>query len=175
MKKKIAIIVIVAVAMTCGIYFGVLNHREEQVKIVPTLEEGFGIWQSEQFIDGNPGGRNVTTLTILNGKDKDRSFWVSLEPAREDKLPEGYELFPEENFDWFTFCGWNGTHEIEEPKVTLKAGEHYHLPIEVRVPWDATFLNQPAELRVQVTEMSQSFQLTAVASRWYIVVTETPE
>ena len=171
MKKKLPLIALIAATLTVGIYFSVLNASDK----VPTLEQGFGIWESEQELEGNPGGYNVATLTIINGNDEDRSFWVSLEQANPTKLPDGYEVFPEEHYDWFTLSGWDGTQVTTEPKVVLKAGEYYQVPIAIRVPYSTTYLDTEAELRVRVTELSGTFQVTALESRWYIVVVETPK
>jgi len=169
--KKTLVIIAVMLAVTAGVYFGVGHFRPG----VPTLEQGFGIWESEQAITANPGGSNIATITIINGQDKDRTFWVSIEQANPDKLPDGYECLPARYFSWFTPSGWDGSQVTVEPKVVVKAGQYRHVSILVAVPTSTDYLTQPAELRVRVTELSGGFQITALESRWYIVVVETPD
>lgn len=172
MKKKIIIVIVAAIAVTTGVYFAVLQNRIETVSTIPTLEESFGIWESQQNIVSNPGARQNATLTILNGPGQDRWVWVSLEQPSLEHLPNGYEPFPEENYDWFTLTGWNGTHKTKEPAIYIEAGCYYQLAIPIEVPYDTDFLYRHAELRVQVTEINPgAFQLNAVASKWYIYVT----
>lgn len=160
MKKKILIGIVLAVVITVGAYFGIVHFRSG----VPRLEEGFGIWESEMEIEGNPGGNNTAILTIINGKDRDRTFVVSLEQPNPNKLPNGYEAFPQENYDWFT---------IPETAINITAGHYYQLQIPITIPYDTDYMYRHAELRVRVTSFDPTglVQL-AVESKWYIVVTE---
>jgi len=162
MKKKILIGVMV-VALAAAGYF-IADHLKVHV---PQLEQGFGIWESEMSIVANPGGTNVATLTIINGRDQDRSFYITLEQPNPNKVPYGYDVFPQECYGWFT---------MPETAIDITAGHYHQLQIPISVPYNATYLNRNAELRVQVTAFDATglVQL-AVQSRWYIVVTETRE
>ena len=159
-KKKILISVVLVVAIGIAGYL-IADHFSVHV---PELEQGFGIWESEMDIVANPGGSNTATLTIINGKDQDRCFYVTLEQPRLDKLPDGYEALPQTNYSWFT---------VPETAINITAGKYYQLQIPISVPYNATYLNRNAEVRVQVTAFDSTglIQL-AVQSRWYIVVTE---
>jgi len=172
MKKKIAIIAIIAVAITCGAYFGIAATRSQ----TPYLESGFGIGESEMEFVANPGGYNVAYLTIINGHDMDRWVTVSLQQPGLNRLKDGYQPLPQECYDWFTLTGWDGEQPTLEPKVYLEAGEIREISIPVSIPSNTTFMNEPAQVMVQVTEVNpNAFQLMAVACKWYIVVVATPE
>ena len=163
MKKKVLISVILVVAIGIAGYL-IADHFRAHV---PQLEQGFGIWESEMEFVANPGGYNVATLTIINGKDQDRCFYVTLEQPRLDKLQVGYEPFPKENYDWFT---------VPETAINITAGHYYQLQIPITVPYYTEYMNTNAELRVQVSAFDATglVQL-AVQSRWYIVVVATEE
>jgi hypothetical protein len=188
MKKKIAIIAIVAAMVTAGVYFGIgyaqakiltvgraYNIWEAEQESKGNLGT-FAIWESEERIVANPGGSNLATLSIFNTRDKDRTFWISIEQANPNKLPDGYECLPAKYFNWFTPTGWDGEKVTAEPKVVVKAGQYRQISILVSIPLSTDYLNQPAEVRVRVTEIdSGSFQVNALESRWYIVIVPTPE
>ena len=173
MKKKIAIIVIVAVALTCGLYFGIGAIRPITT---PYLETGLGIGISEAEVVGNPGGYEVGYITVINGQDKDRRAWISVEVPSPNKVRNGYEPLPAECCSWFTPIGWDGEHATTEPMVFLKAGEIRKVSIGVSIPYNTTFLDRPAQVMIQAVEVDPyAFQLTGAASIWYILVVETPE
>jgi len=158
-KKILASLILVVVLGVAG--YLVADHFKVQV---PQLEQGFGIWEAEEYIVANPGGTNIATLTIINGKDQDRSFYITLEQPNPNKLQPSYEAFPLANYGWFT---------VPESAIGIAAGKYYQVQIPISVPYNATYLNRNAELRVQVTAFDPTglVQL-AVQSRWYIVVTE---
>jgi hypothetical protein len=160
MKKKVLISIVLIVAMGLASYLIVDHFRVH----VPQLEQGFGIWESEMEFVANPGGNNTATLTIINGKDQDRLFYVTLEQPRLDKLQAGYEAFPIANYGWFT---------VPKSAINLTAGQYYRVQIPIVVPINTTYMNRNAELRVRVSAFDTTglIQL-AVESRWYIVVTE---
>jgi hypothetical protein len=159
--KKILVSILLIVAMGFAGYL-IADHFRVHV---PQLEQGFGIWESEMEIVANPGGTNIATLTIINGEDADRSFYITLEQPSLTKLQPGYEPFPVEDYGWFT---------IPDSAIDITAGHYYQLQIPISVPYNATYLNRNAELRVQVTAFDSTglIQL-AVQSRWYIVVIAT--
>jgi len=162
MKKKVIIGVLVVALAAAG--YLIADHLKVDV---PQLDRGFGIWESEMSIVANPGGTNIATLTIINGKDQDRSFYITLEQPNPDKVPYGYDVLPQECLAWFT---------VPDTAINITKGNYYQLQIPISVPYNATYLNRNAELRVQVTAFDPSglVQL-AVQSRWYIVIVETPE
>ena len=115
MKKRIVIIAAVVV-VAAGIYFGVgyaqagvlttgQAYRIWESNMAERELVGFAILESEQEFVGNPGGSNMATVTIFNTQDKDRTFWISIEPANPDKLLNGYECLPTRYFTWFTPTG----------------------------------------------------------------------
>ena len=165
MKKKILIRNALLVVLVVLAGYLIVNHFRGGG--VPQLEEGFGIWESEMEFVANPGGYNIATLTIINGNDQDRCFYVTLEQPRLDKLPDGYEPFPQENYDWFT---------MPESAINITAGHYYQLQIPIAVPYYTDYMNTNAELRVRVSAFDPTglIQL-AVESRWYIIVTATEE
>jgi hypothetical protein len=171
MKKKIAIIAIVAAMVTAGVYFGIGHLGGSGV---PVLAEGFGIWESEVQINNlYPGYTGTVPLTIINGNDKDRIFSVSMELANPDKLANGYECMPEEYFKWFTIVGWNGTQTIPQPEVMLKAGEYHHVTVVVSVPNNAECWGEHMEVRVRVSDITSSGLVSlAIDSRWYIIIAD---
>ena len=162
MKKKV-IIGLLVVALAAAGYLIAGHFRVH----VPQLEQGFGIWESEMEVVANPGGNNTAVLTIINGNDQDRSFYITLEQANPAKVPYGYDVFPEECYSWFT---------VPDSAINITKGHYYQLQIPISIPYNATYLNRNAELRVQVTAFDATglIQL-AIQSRWYIVVTATGE
>lgn len=169
MKKKTIIGIAVAVAIAAGAYFGIAH-----IDRMPTLAEGFGILESEIEIRGvYPGWSGELPLTIINGKDQDRVFSVTLEQANPAKLKFGYEALPAVYYDWFEITGWNGKTDILEPEVTLAAGKHHTLMIVVAVPNDMAYLGKNAEVRVRVSDMtSPGLVALAIESRWYIITAQ---
>jgi len=182
--KKTLILIAIMLAVTAGVYFGVGHFRSPVEQAYRTWvadqlskgnTEAWGVLESEQELTGNPGGSNIATLSIFNMPGQNRTFWVSIEPANPNKLPDGYECLPARYFSWFTPSGWDGARVTAEPKVVVKAGEYRQVGILVAIPTSTSYLDHPAELRVRVTEISGGFQITALESRWYIVVVETPD
>jgi hypothetical protein len=159
MKKKLIIGILIVVLAGAG--YLIADHLRVHV---PQLKQGFGIWESEMEIVANPGGTNIATLTIINGKDQDRVFYITLEQPNPDKLQPNYEPFPAANYGWFT---------VPESAIDIAAGKYYQLQIPISIPYNTTYLNRNAELRVQVTASdSTGLVQLALQSRWYIVVTE---
>ncbi len=160
MKKKILIGIAVPVVIVAGLYFGVLNRGG-----VPTLQEGFGILESEvELRNVYPGWEGSVPLTVINGKDKDRVFSISLEQPNLKKLKPFYRAFPEEYYSWFT---------ITEPEVAIEAGHYHEVLIIFVMPEDAHYEGQQTEIRIRVSDMTPEGLVTlAVESRWYIITAE---
>ena len=164
-NKKIILGIAIAVVIFVGLYFGVLN-RSDVPTDVPTLEEGFGIWESEiMFADAEPGCVDTAPLTIICGKDSARNFTVSIEQPRSDKLKDGYAAFPEDYYSWITLP--------EAQPIVIEAGGYRTLDIQFAVPTSANYSGQQMEARIRVSEINLTglIQL-ALESRWYIVIAE---
>lgn len=176
-KKRILLVALVAVIATVGTYFAVGHFRMSCVLENDPLylEEGFGIAQAAvEFVNVYPGWVGSAPLTIINGNDKDRVFWVSCEQPNPDKLKKGYEAFPEEYHSWITITGWDGTQDIVEPEVVLAAGENHELVITLAMPEDADYADKRAEVRIRVAEKNPTRLVTiAIESKWYIITAES--
>jgi len=171
MKKKILIGVLV-VALAAAGYLIAASHYlvYDYFRLyVPELDpnEGVGIWESEVGVLGNPGGANSRFLTFLNGKDADRTFYITLQSPNPDKLPLGYEPLPLEYYDWFT---------LPDEGIPVKAGGYCRAKITVEVPCDTDYLDKNAVVKVQGVGFDPSgYAQLGAASIWYIVVTATEE
>ena len=176
-KKRILLTVLVAVLATTGTYFAIghfkVTHVEENDPL--HLEEGFGIAQAAvEFVNVYPGWVGSAPLTIINGDDKDRVFWVSCQQPNPEKLKVGYEAFPEEYYSWITITGWDGTESTTAPEVVLNAGENHELTITLAMPTDADYTNKKAEVRIRVAEKNPIGLVTiAIESKWYIITAES--
>ena len=173
MKKKIAIIAIVAVILTCGIYFGL--GMKGTPNEMPVLAEGFGILESQIEVNSlYPGYTCTLPLTIINGNDRSRVFAISLEQPNPNKLQNGYEAFPEEYYRWITLTGWDGERPTIEPEVVLEAGEHHKVVVALAMPNNADGLwNKHMEVRVRVSDTTSPGLVTlAIEARWYIVIAD---
>jgi len=160
-NKKIIIGIILAMAIAAGSYFGVMHFKSG----VPSLDEGFGILQSEvEFRNVYPGWSGSAPLTIINGKDRDRTFSISLEQPNPNKLKQFYQVFPEEYYSWIT---------ITEPEVSLKAGQYHEQVIIFAMPEDVHYEGKYTEVRIRVSDITPEGLVTlAVESRWYIITAE---
>lgn len=161
MSTKAKLIILIAVLVAVGGYFAVRNSQ----KGVPTLDAGIGILQSSVEIrNAYPGWEGSVTLTIINGKDQDRTFSISLEQPGFNELKPGYVAFPEEYYDWFT---------ITEPTINIAAGKYYETLIIFAMPEDAHYDGKQTEVRVRVSDLTpQGIVGLAVESRWYIITAE---
>jgi hypothetical protein len=160
-NRKLIIIIVAAIAIAVGAYFGIAHLRNR----MPSLNEGFGILQSEvEFRNVYPGWSGSAPLTIINGRDQDRTFSVSLEQPNPTKLKDGYEAFPQQYYSWIT---------ISEKDVTIKAGQYHEEIIIFAMPEDADYAGKQAEIRIRVSDMTpQGLVTLAVESRWYIITAE---
>jgi len=158
MKKKILIGIIVAVVAVGAVYAA--THLPRTEAGIPELEEGFGIYGSEVKFDGvYPGYSGNASITIINGKDKDRVFSVSITEA--STLTKGYEAFPKEYFYWVT---------ITKPEVTITAGGMEEIPITLSMPEDTNYASKHAEFRIRVGDLTQTGLVQiALESKWYII------
>lgn len=166
MKKRIAIVVAVAMMATAGVYFGVVHSSSEPE--VPTLAEGFGIWESEIIIDdAEPGATGLVPLTIICGQDQDRTFMVTVEVPSEGKTKNGYQPFPENLHNWLT---------LPDDLIYIEAGGHHSLEIPFRMPYTATVPpGTQMEARLRVTEVGHGGLVhIGIEARWYIIVTASP-
>ncbi len=179
MGKKRITIILIAIGIAIGAYFGVGHLMGEGPGTEPNsnndgLLTGFGIAQSSiEFRNVYPGWNGTAPLTIINGQVRDRVFWVSLEQPNPDKLKEGYQSLPEKYYSWITINGWDGAAVTSEPEVVLKAGERHELTLVLTIPEDIDYADKRAEVRVRVSDLSQTGLVqVAVETRWYIIVAE---
>jgi len=158
---NVLLIIIIALAVAIGAYFGVTYLMGR----VPSLDEGFGILQSEvELRNVYPGWQGEVPLTIINGKDQDRTFSVSVEQPQPNKVKAGYEVFPEQYFSWIT---------ITETDIPIKAGHYYETVIIFAMPEGVNYAGKQTEVRVRVSDMTpQGLVTLAVESRWYIITAE---
>lgn len=183
-NKRIAIIVIVAVALACGGYFGLMSFRDT----TPVLAEGFGILQPEVEIRNiYPGYVATIPFTILCGEDGDRTFAVTLQQPNLAKLRNGYKPFPEGNYSWLgvesSYQGgvwkwdriqFDGEIDFGDP-ILVDAGHYRQLTILVTMPWELAlnevdWYDKETEVRVRVSELSATgFVQLAIESKWYII------
>ena len=161
MNKKLIIGIVVVVVIAVGAYFGITHLRNR----MPRLDEGFGILQSEvELRNVYPGWEGSAPLTIINGKDQDRTFSISLEQPNPNKLKAGYVVFPEEYYSWIT---------ITEPEVFIKAGGYHEIVIIFAMPEGVHYEGNQTEVRIRVSDMTpQGLVTLAVESRWYIITAE---
>lgn len=178
MKKKILIVaVIIAVAITVGIYFGARSHtthgpvlwrwNDTDIYCVggsptpPHLKEGYGIYGSEfRFANAGPGSTGTVPLIIMNGRECDRTIAIHITPIDVDKLAEGYEPLPPEYYCWITAA--NST-------VLVRAGENYYLPMTLTIPTDTTYRNKKVEVGIFIKDVNQlGFTQIGYTQIWYI-------
>lgn len=178
-NKKIAIIIAVAVVVAVGGYFGLMQFKDT----TPVLAEGFGILQPEIEIRNiYPGYVATVPFTLLCGEDMDRMFAITLEQPNPNKLKDGYEALPEDNYSWVAIDGsyqggtwewdriaFDGGIEMGDP-IMVDAGHYRQLTVTVTMPDDSAYYGKETEVRVRVSELSTTglVQL-AIESKWYIV------
>lgn len=178
-KKKIAIIIAVAVVVAVGGYFGLMQFRDT----TPVLAEGFGILEGIVPIpDVRPGWDYLVPLTILCGPDGDKVFVVTLEQPNPDKIPQGFVAFPEEYYSWIHMASqsyqggtwtwdritFNDGTDLGDP-IVVDAGHYRSLTLVLTMPDSVDYYGQNAEVRVRVTELSATgFNRIAYESKWYI-------
>jgi len=173
-KTEILVRITLAIALATACYLIVDHFRTPTVHIsegtevitnttlVPQLESGIGIWGAEAYITGNPGGSNTSYLTILNGPEQDRTFYVTLMPPNPAKLLPGYELLPQECYGWII---------VPETGVNVTAGNYCQLEVPIAIPVGTKYLNKRFQLMVQVTAFDPTGMVwMAVAQKWYINV-----
>jgi len=178
-NKRIATIIVVAVVVAVGGYFGLMQFKDT----TPVLAEGWGIFQPEVEIRNiYPGYVATAPLTILCGKDYDRVFAVTLEQPNLAKLRDGYEPFPKAYYSWaqigpsYQGGAWDwdriqfdGDIEFGSP-IIVEAGHYRQLAISLTMPEWAEYWDKSTEVRVRVSELSTTglVQL-AIESKWYII------
>lgn len=124
----------------------------------PSLSDGFGLYDSLVYINEvNPEEEKVVLLTIVNGKDLDRLFTISVNSPSEVK--EGFEPFPVEYFYWII---------IPETEVFVLAGESHQIPITLSMPIDIIYQDKKMEVRILVEDITQGGLHTALEARWFI-------
>ena len=180
-KERIAGVVVLALLSALTGYF-IIGHVVDK-DAVPTLAEGFGILESEvEFRHVYAGWEGTAPLTIINGADKDRTFWVSVQPASPNKVKNGYEPLPEDFHKWLTVPGQN---------ITVPAGSYHQCTITITVPEDAPeyrseyttlvlgddgtnlYTANQFEIRIRVTDMMpEGLVSMAIEARWYIITAE---
>jgi hypothetical protein len=122
-----------------------------------TLEEGYGVYAETHFWGMYAGWSGTAPLVIVNGKDKDRTFLITIE--RPSKLELGFEALPEECFSWIT---------ISDSLVTASAGETIQVPVTITIPSDIVYSNKHQEVAIQVRETEQGLVQIALQSKWFI-------
>ena len=169
-KKRIAIYVVLAIVLVASGYLIAASRyvAHDYFRLfVPELNpnEGVGIWESQVDVVGNPGGSKTGILTFLNGKDADRTFYITLQAANPEllaRLPFGYEAFPPEYYDWFT---------LPDEGILVKAGDYCRVQITIQVPYDTAYLQTNAVVKVQGIGFDPNgFAQLGVASIWYITI-----
>ena len=130
---------------------------------IPNLPEGFGLYGSEVEFSGVYAGWNGTVpVTIINGRDKERLFVLSL--VQPTTLKEGYEALPKEDYSWVT---------ISETQVTVPAGITYEIPVMLSIPSDVSssaLAGKKYEVGILVEDITQTgFVQIALETKWYIV------
>lgn len=126
--------------------------------IVWETEEGYGI-NSEAHIEGVYAGWTGTVpLIIINGKDKARTFLVTVE--KPTNLVSGFEALPEECFSWIV---------VSNSLVTVSAGETIQVPVTITIPANITYVNKRQQTAIEVKEADQGFVQIAVQCKWFIV------
>ena len=178
-NKRIAIIVIVAVALACGGYFGLMQFRDT----MPVLAEGFGISPpNAQIPDVKPGWDYLVPFTVLCGQDCDKVLSVTLEQPNPTKLKDGYIAFPEECYSWISIDSgsyqggewkWNRItfNEVKfgDP-IIVEAGHYRKLAIRITMPEGCGYYDEQMQLNVRVSEPGATgFNRIAYDSIWYIV------
>jgi len=180
-KERIAgVIALVLLSALTG-YF-VIGHVAG-TDAVPTLDEGFGILESEvEFRHVYAGWEGTAPLTIINGADKARTFRVSVQSASPDKVRHGYEPLPEDFHEWLT---------VPAENITVPAGSYHQCTITIAVPEDAPeyrseyttltlsddgvnlYTTNQFEIRIRVTDMMpEGLVSMAIEARWYIITAE---
>jgi hypothetical protein len=133
-----------------------------QVKGFPGLAEGYGLYGATVTIDGvYPGWSGGVPVTIVNGRDKDREFHISLQQPG-DSIREGYEPFPEKYYDWFV---------IADKSPTIVTGVVREVPVALYVPEDMPeeMKGKSYEVRILVEDWSQTgFVQLALQEKWLI-------
>jgi hypothetical protein len=126
--------------------------------IVWETEEGYGI-NSEAHIEGVYAGWTGTVpLIIINGKDKARTFLVTVE--KPTNLVSGFEALPEECFSWIV---------VSNNLVTVSAGETIQVPVTITIPANITYVNKRQQTAIEVKEVDQGFVQIAVQCKWFII------
>jgi len=160
MKKRILIAALIAAAVTVG-----LNLALSGSTSVPTLAEGFGIWESEVIIDdASPGATGMVPLTIICGEDRARTFIVTLEQPGAAQVKVDYVPLLVQASGWIT---------LPDEPIRIEAGEYHSLSIPFRVPYSSTVpAGTQMEARVRVTEIGHGGLVhLAIEAKWFIIVT----
>jgi hypothetical protein len=179
-RKRIATIIIVAIVVAVGGYFGLMQLRDT----TPVLAEEIGILEPVVSIpDVQPGYDYLVPFTILCGKDQDRTLMVTIEEPSPDKLPDGYVAFPKEYYVWihadsggyqggtwkWDRITFNGELDLGDP-IIVEAGHYRHLTLVLTMPDGVDYYGKHAEVRVRVTEIdTQGMNRIAIESKWRIV------
>lgn len=126
---------------------------------IPNLAEGFGVYGSKVEFDGvYPGWSGTVSLTIVNGRDRDRLFAISVISPSNPQA--GYEAFPWQYLYWIT---------ISQPTITVLKGGGFQVPITLAMPADSDYKGKKAEVRILVEDTTQTGLVQiAVESRWFI-------
>ena len=122
-----------------------------------TLETGYGVYAETHFWGMYSGWSGTAPLVIVNGKDKDREFLITIETLM--RLDPGYEALPESCFSWIT---------ISDNLVTASAGETIQVPVTITIPSNIVYVNQHYEVALQVREAGQGFVQLVLQSKWFI-------
>lgn len=184
-NKKIAIIIVVAVVVAVGGYFGLYQLKDT----VPVCEGGLGTLYPEvpaQDVAGadpvviKPGVDYTAPFVVMCGADQDRTVRLTIEPRRLDKLPDGYIQMPEECYSWFRIAPdnyqggewkWDRIEYDEanwDSPLLIDAGRYRYFTIVLEMPEDTPYYGQKMAVQIQATEMYGGFNILGVAAVWYI-------
>lgn len=124
------------------------------------VASGFALHGSKVKFEGvYPGWSGTVPVTIINGKDAERTFRLSL--MAPSTLAPGWEALPEEYHDWIT---------ISEYTVELSPGQIYEVPVTLTMPNDVNYRGKKAEIQILVEDTTQrGFVQIALAARWLII------
>jgi len=113
---------------------------------IPTIQEGFGIYGPEADFDGvYPGWSGTIPVTVINGKDKERTFTLTA----------------------LEYASWVS---ISEPEFVVPAGGTYQVPVTLAIP-ENTSLPKNFDIDILVADSTQTGLVQiGYTVKWHIKV-----
>lgn len=137
-----------------------ITYEGNRTILAPDI--GFGVNSRAVFEGVYPGWSGTIPITIVNGRDRDRLFVISV--VSPTNPLEGYEAFPRQYLYWFT---------ISQPTVTVLKGGSFQVPITLTMPKDLDCRGKKFEVRILVEDTTQTGLVQiAVESRWFIIIAD---